>query len=270
MTTLIRQKTVNRVVLINTELISPNRNQPRKIFDVKDLQGLAQSVAVNGVLQPITVRKTDGGYELVAGERRLRAAKLADIKAIPCIVMDLSDRQSAIFALLENLQRTDLNYFEEGVALKNLIVEWGVSQTELGQRLGKAQSTIANKLRLLQYSDDVQEMLVGNNISERQARALLQITDQSKLPEAIEYIAANKFSCLQTERYVAAIEQAREIPKKTFKPVVRDVRIFFNTINNAIKLMNDSGINAIAQKIQCDDYIEYVVKIPLNNSNSPK
>lgn len=263
MTTLIRQRSINKVLLINTNLINPNRNQPRRIFDVKELQGLADSISANGMLQPITVRKVDNGYEVIAGERRLRAAKLAMIESVPCIVMDINEKQSAVFALLENIQRADLNYFEEGVALKSLIVEWGLSQTELGARLGKAQSTIANKIRLLHFDDELQRIFIEKKISERQARALLKITDPEKIAEIVEYISVNKLSCAQTERYIDAIEKARAAPRKTFKPIVRDVRIFFNTINNAIKIMNDSGINAVAQRIQSDDYIEYVVKIPI-------
>lgn len=264
MANLLKQRTINRVILINTDSIYPNINQPRKIFDIKELQDLAISIDANGMLQPITVRRIDKGYEIIAGERRLRAAKLANLRAVPCIVMNVSDKQSALFALLENLQRSNLNYFEESLALKSLIVEWSMSQTELGERLGKAQSTIANKLRLLYFDDETQELFINNGISERQARALLKVSDSTKIPDAVEYISKNKLSCLQTERYIEAIESSRTAPKKVFKPIFRDVKIFLNTINNAVKLMNDSGINAVAQKIECENYIEYVVRIPLD------
>lgn len=267
MPTLIRSRNTNKVLHINIDSIAPNKNQPRRIFDLRELQVLAESIKQNGMLQPITVRHSEIGYELVAGERRLRASKLAGLSVIACIVLDITEKQSAVFALIENLQRADLNYFEEAVALKNLITEMGLSQTELGQRVGKAQSTIANKLRLLTFPLEVQASLVEKGITERQARALLKITDSVKLVEAIEYIAANKLSSQQTERYVDAIEKARTAPKKVFKPIVRDVRIFFNTINNAIKLMNESGINAVAQRVQNEEYIEYVVKIPLTGEH---
>lgn len=270
MPTLIRQRSINKVLLIPIDQISPNRNQPRRIFDIKELQSLADSIKENGLIQPITVRRAPPGYEIVAGERRLRAAKLADYTAIPCIVMDLSEKQSAIYALLENIQREDLNYFEEAHALKSLITECSLSQTELASRLGKAQSTIANKLRLLNYPTDIQTLLIDRGLSERQARTLLRVQDMDKLCEAIEYICEKKLSCAQTEHYVDAIEKdSTPIPtKKQFKPIVRDVRIFFNTIDNAIKIMNSSGINAVAQKIQSADYIEYVVKIPLNTPST--
>lgn len=264
MPTLIKPRNTNKVVQLNIDEIAPNKNQPRRIFDLRELQVLADSIKQNGMLQPITVRRSEYGYELVAGERRLRASKLAGLTSISCIVLDITEKQSAVFALIENLQRSDLNYFEEAVALKNLITEMGLSQTELGQRIGKAQSTIANKLRLLCFPVEIQSLLIEKGITERQARALLKISDKLKLPEAIEYVASNKLSSVQTERYVDAIEKARTAPKKVFKPIVRDVRVFFNTINNAIKLMNESGINAVAQRLQNDEYIEYIVKIPLS------
>lgn len=266
-----RPKTINKVVLIDVDRIKPNRNQPRTMFNQRELEGLSESILANGMLQPITVRKEESSFELIAGERRLRAAKLANLKNIPCIVIETTVRQAAVFALIENLQREDLNYFDEAVALRELIVEWGISQVELGEKLGKAQSTIANKLRLLKYDDCSRQIMLGNNITERQARALLKIEDDTKLFEAIDYISANKLSSAQTEQYIEAILKAKKaLPKRNYKPVVKDVRIFINTINNAIKLMNQSGIQASAQKIDSDDCIEYVVKIPLHGGTITK
>ncbi|WMJ21779.1 ParB/RepB/Spo0J family partition protein [Paludicola sp. MB14-C6] len=258
-------KEINRVVLIDTELIVPNPAQPRSTFSQKDLESLADSIKVNGLLQPITVRRVDSHFELISGERRLRACKIANMRTIPSIIVDMTDKDSAVIALIENLQRTDLNYFEEAIALKNLIVEWGVSQTELGERLGKAQSTIANKLRLLRFDELTQNLILGNQLTERQARALLKLTDDSKIFNAIEYISAHKLSSLQTEKYVDALVNAKPIHTQHSKLVVKDIRLFFNTINNAIKVMNQSGIPASAQKIESGDFIEYVVKIPLVN-----
>lgn len=266
-----KPKTINKVVLIDIDRIKPNRNQPRTNFNQKELEGLSESILENGMLQPISVRKEQSGFELIAGERRLRAAKLAKLKNIPCIIIDTTVRQAAVFALIENLQREDLNYFDEAVALRELIVEWGISQVELGEKLGKAQSTIANKLRLLKYDDCSRQIMLGNNITERQARALLKIEDDSKLFEAINYISVNKLSSAQTERYVEIMLSAKKaLPKRNTRPIVKDVRIFINTINNAIKLMNQSGIQASAQKIDSDDFIEYIVKIPLQNGTISK
>lgn len=261
----IKLKEVNRVVLIDSELITPNAAQPRTVFGIKELESLAESIISNGLLQPLTVRRVDAHFELISGERRLRACKLADIKKVPCIIVETTNQQAAVFALLENLQRCDLNFFEEALAIKGLITEWGISQTDLGKRLGKAQSTIANKIRLLRFDDAVQRFMLTNGINERQARALLKVETESKLYEAIEYISANSLSAAQTEKYVAAIDKCQKPQRKTPKILVKDVRIFLNTINNAIKIMNQSGIHASAQKIDSGDFIEYVVKIPLAN-----
>ena len=150
-------KEANRVISVNVSLIYPNPAQPRRQFDPQELESLANSIRQNGLLQPLTVRNKGRYYELISGERRLRAIKLAGLSTAPCLVMETSERQAAVLALLENIQRADLNYFEEALALKKLMVEWGVSQQELGLRLGKAQSNIANKLRLLKYDEPIQQ-----------------------------------------------------------------------------------------------------------------
>lgn len=260
-----RLKTVNQVVLVDTDLIVPNRSQPRAMFSPKDLEGLAESIKANGLLQPITIRRVDSHFELISGERRLRACKMANIKAIPSIIVDMTDKDSAVLALIENLQRTDLNYFEEAIAIRNLIVEWGVSQTELGARLGKAQSTIANKLRLLRFDEYTQNLILGNQLTERQARALLKLTDEKMIYKAIDYISSHKLSSVQTERYIDSLLEQKVTHMQRSKIVLKDIRLFFNTMNNAIKMMNQSGIPASAQKIEGPSYIEYVVKIPLVN-----
>lgn len=260
-----RLKTVNQVVLVDTDLIVPNRSQPRAMFSPKDLEGLAESIKANGLLQPITIRRVDSHFELISGERRLRACKMANIKAIPSIIVDMTDKDSAVLALIENLQRTDLNYFEEAIAIRNLIVEWGVSQTELGARLGKAQSTIANKLRLLRFDEYTQNLILGNQLTERQARALLKLTDEKMIYKAIDYISSHKLSSVQTERYIDSLLEQKVTHTQRSKIVLKDIRLFFNTMNNAIKMMNQSGIPASAQKIEGPSYIEYVVKIPLVN-----
>ncbi len=267
-TALLKPKSVNKVVLIDVKDIVPNPSQPRTMFNIDELKGLSESIVLNGLLQPLTVRKKEQFYELISGERRLRAVKLAGINSVPCIIVDTTDKQSAVFALLENLQRSDLTFFEEAVALKGLIVEWGLSQAEIGERLGKAQSTIANKIRLLKFNENEQRAMVDAGINEHQARALLKITDEKRLCDAIEYISINKLNVAQTEAYIDSVESTKVKQKKTYTPIVKDVRIFFNTINNAIKIMNQSGINASAIKIESGDYIEYVVKIPRINQVS--
>ncbi|MEG1027846.1 MAG: ParB/RepB/Spo0J family partition protein [Oscillospiraceae bacterium] len=255
------QKVINKVIMIDIDTIAPNENQPRTLFDEQELFCLAQSIKENGILQPLTVREVNNTYQRVSGERRLRAAKLLEMKSVPCIIIDVTDKQSAVLALIENLQRTDLSYFEEAVALKNLMVEWGITQIELGKRLGKSQSGIANKIRLLAFPDDIQKLIFANELNERQARALLKIQDKDKLIEAIGYISTHRLSSVQTENYIDAILKSSQ-GKKKIKFIVKDVRIFFNTVSNAVKIMNEAGINVSTQKIECDDYIQYVIKIP--------
>lgn len=261
----VRGQTINKVVLLDVDLILPNPAQPRINFDTTEIESLAISIAENGLLQPLTVRRKNDYFELISGERRLRALKYANINLAPCIIVEVSDKQSAVFALLENLQREDLNYFEEAVAIKNLIVEWGVSQQELGSRLGKTQPTIANKLRLLRYEKSVQELFLKNNINERQARALLKIPNENMLVTTVRHIKEKKLNVAQTEKYVESLlhNKSLEAKKNRMHPIVKDVRIFFNTINNAISLMKKSGIEAVSEKHESDDFIEYTVKIPI-------
>ncbi|MFZ2537432.1 MAG: ParB/RepB/Spo0J family partition protein [Oscillospiraceae bacterium] len=267
MSTALKGQIINKVVLLDVNLITPNPSQPRIVFNQADIESLSNSILANGLLQPLTVRRYSDHFELVSGERRLRALKYANIQLAPCIIVDTSDKQSAVFALLENLQREDLNYFEESSAIKNLIVEWGVSQQEVGTRLGKAQPTIANKLRLLKYDKETQKLLLENNINERQARALLKITDIKLLKVAIEYIVNKQLNVAQTEKYIESIINIDTVEKKKFHPIVKDIRIFLNTINHAIGLMKQSGINAVSEKNENDEYIEYIVRIPIIHTN---
>lgn len=259
-----KERTVNKVVLLDVNLIYPNPSQPRVVFQEEELRQLSESIAENGLLQPLTVRNMGRYYELIAGERRLRALRLAKINQAPCIVIEASERQSAVFALLENIQRSDLNYFEEAVALKNLMVEWGLSQQELGSRFGMAQSTIANKLRLLKFDETIQSAILKAGLNERQARALLRLEDPKSISAAVEAVSSKKLNVAQTERYVDSLLQGKH-PIRLTHPIVKDVRLFFNTINRAISVMKESGIPASAQKIEKEDCIEYIVKIPMTN-----
>lgn len=263
MSTQLKVQTINKVVLLDVNQITPNPSQPRFVFNQTEIESLSASILANGLLQPLTVRRCDDHFELISGERRLRALKHGKVSLAPCIIVDTTDKQSAVFALLENLQREDLNYFEEAYALKNLIVEWGVSQQELGDRLGKAQPTIANKLRLLRYDTQTQQLLLESNINERQARALLKVPSQEILKPIIEYITKNELNVAQTEKYIETFTNSQVIEHRKYHPIVKDIRIFFNTINHAISLMKQSGINAVSEKNEGDDYIEYIVRIPI-------
>lgn len=254
---------VNKVVLLDVELILPNPSQPRIDFNRQDISYLAESILENGLLQPITVRRNHDYYEIVSGERRLRAVKSLNHTHINAIIIETTSEESAIFSLLENLQRSDLNCFEEAVAIKRLIEEWGLSQQEVGKRLGKAQSTIANKLRLLRFDDKTKVTFLENNMVERQIRAFLRIEDETIRQGAIDYAINKQMNIEQTERHITNLLENKKVSKRNIRPIVKDVRIFINTINKAINIMNESGINAISEKKELDDHIEYIVKIPI-------
>lgn len=258
------QKEENKLAEIPIINIRPNKSQPRKVFAEQDLSSLAQSIANNGILQPLTVRRiSQSDYELIAGERRLRAAIMAGFKRVPCIVMRCSDRQSAVYALLENLQRSDLNMFEEARAIKRLIIDCNLTQEAVANQLGKKQSTIANKLRLLRLDDDEQEIILKNGLTERHARVLIKLEGENRRT-AIDKIISSSLNVSQTEALVENILMSEYSEKHHMnkKFIIKDVRIFINTLTKAFDTMKSSGIDAVSKKTEDDDYIEYSVKIP--------
>lgn len=257
-------RSAGQVLLIPYERIYPNPHQPRRIFSQEELVNLAISIRINGLLQPITVRETDKGYEVVAGERRLRASKIAGIQVIPCIVIDANDMKSAVYALIENLQRQDLNYFEEAVAIEKLISQYGISQEEAAKMLGKAPSTVSNKLRLLYLPKKAQKMLLENGLSERHARALLKLEEEDVVP-ILQKIIDGKMNVAQSERYIERFETEKNAPKRTTKRMFSDVRIFIKTINNAVETMKSAGITADFQKDEDEEAYVYTVRIPKKN-----
>lgn len=250
------------ILLIPQDEIAANPDQPRKSFDKSELEGLAQSIRLNGIIQPISVRRIDNGlYEVIAGERRLRAARMAGLEKIPCIIINASDEKAALYALIENLQRRDLGFFEEAAAIETLMREHGLSQEETSKRLGKAQSTLSNKLRLLKLPEDVRKTITDAGLTERHARALLKIEDGEKLRAAVQVIIKKNLNVAQSERLIGEIingGKRRPAVVKLFK----DVRIFVNTLNHAVDTMREAGIQADSQKKETDDYIEYLVRIP--------
>ena len=259
-----REKTVNKVLSIHIDQILPNPYQPRKIFDEEELSGLSESIRCNGILQPLSVRRTTcGNYEIIAGERRFRACKQAGLEYVPCIVMDVDEQKSAILAILENIQRHDLSFFEQAEGIMRLIEEWGVTQEEAALRLGKAQSTIANKLRLLKIPPFLRHKILENGLTERHARALLKFDDPRKMGDVLDCIVARKLNVMETDKLVAEMLQ----PKKELKRanrifIVKDVKIFLNTVEKAIAVMKQSGIAAQSQRMDAEDYIEYTIRIP--------
>ena len=263
-----KQRGKGNVIQIAVESIMPNPRQPRHIFDHDLLVSLSESIRHNGILQPLTVRERENGdYELVAGERRLRAAIMAGYKKVPCIIVTLDDRQSAIMSMIENLQREDLNFFDEAAGISQLIDQCGFTQEQVAQKLGKGQSTIANKLRLLRIESSQRAKIVALGLTERHARALLRLSD-SQREEALKEIERRNLNVDETDKLVeemmfprAAIEGRKNLT------VIKDVRIFFNTINNAVDLMKRSGIEAVAERQEYEEYFEYKVKIPKAQKN---
>ncbi len=264
-----KEKVVNKVLSLPVDRIVPNPAQPRQNFAEEELQELADSIRENGLLQPVTVRRApDGGYELISGERRLRAARMAGLAEIPAILVDSSGRQSAVYAILENIQRRDLDIFEEAGALQLLIREWGVTQEEAARKLGKAQSTIANKLRLLALSEEERRLILDNGMSERHARALLAVSDPDVRLEILRHAAAAHFNVAQLEQYIrrnSVPNAEKKAPSGRRVLIVKDVRIFLNTINKAIDTMKNAGIPAVAERHEEAGCIEYRVRIPLHD-----
>lgn len=254
---------------IPIDKIRPNPYQPRRVFEKEQLDELANSIKEYGVMQPITIRYINGtSYELVTGERRLRASKIAELETIPAIVVEITDKDSAVIALIENLQRQNLNFLEEGEGYQNLMVDYGITQEDLAKRLGKSQSTIANKLRILRLSPKIKKMILENDLSERHARALLKIPDEKLQLEAIEKIIKQELNVKATEQLVDEVMQKildNNLPKEQqkVKRFISDIRLFTNTIKQAIEVMNKSGVDAMYLMEQREHVYEIKINIPM-------
>lgn len=264
-----RKEEVKNISYINIEGIRPNPYQPRKQFNKAAMDELCDSIKQYGVIQPINVRRISANsFELVAGERRLRAATMAGLKEIPAIVINVDDNDSAVMALIENLQREDLSYMEEAEGYNNLINDHNFTQEELAQKIGKSQSTIANKIRLLKLPPLVKKILADNNLTERHARALLKLHDEQLQLRVLKHVCEKGLNVKRTEDLVErAIEKfTKEVkekgPERKFTRTIKDIRIFVNTIRQAIDLMKKSGVNAKAAQIDRGEYIEFIVRIP--------
>ena len=254
----------HRVLYLPTDALHPNPHQPRRDFDEGALRELSESIRRYGILQPLTVRSTAEGYELIAGERRLRAAKMAGLREVPCLLARSSEEESALLALIENLQRRDLHYLEEAAAIAQLIAAYGLSQEQAAEKLGKSQSAIANKLRLLRLSPACTRLLRENGLSERHARALLRLTDEEDRVKALGTIAARGYNVAQSESY---IEQFLKVKQKTPPPrlptyIIKDVRIFLNTIRRSVDVMQRAGVKADVQREDTEDGILLTIRIP--------
>lgn len=233
--------------------------------------GLADSIRKNGIIQPLCVRRReDGSYELIAGDRRLRAAKFAGLKEVPCIVQVADDRKAAFLSLIENLQRRDLNLFEEAEGIRALMNEWGLSQYETAVRLGKSQSTIANKLRLLRLNNDQKARIIGAGLTEGHARLLLRLPEDKERDDALNEIISKQLSVRESEELIEHLMSPPEPVQPPFaqkqptirEHVIRDFRIYVNTLTKAVDTIRRSGLDARADKVENDSYIRYTVIIP--------
>ena len=255
----------DKVFYLPVAQIVANRAQPRKHFEEGALLELADSIKRYGILQPLTVRrKTGGGFELVAGERRLRAARMAGLREVPCLVSSVSEEDSSILALIENIQRRDLNYMEEAVAMQKLIEAYGFSQEKVAEKLGKSQSAVANKLRLLKLPADCAELLLSKGLTERHARALLRIEGDEERMEALRTIIAKGYNVAQTEAYIETVLQKKETKAKGRKPnfIIKDVRLFLNAINHSMDVMRRSGVDATCGREETEESITLTISIP--------
>lgn len=252
------------VLLIPVDKIRTNPNQPRKYFDPDELSSLGESIRRNGILQPLSVRAEDenGKYELIAGERRLRAAAESGFDRVPCIVINADSTQAAVYSVIENLQRRDLNFFEEALAIESLGERYGLDRAQLSERLGKAPSTLSNKLRLLRLPEDIREKMISADLTERHARALLRIEDLNKLHAATDTVIKRSLNVAQTEKLVNAILDDETAHKPRVIKLFKDVRIFVNTINHAVDTMREAGIRAESLRTETQDSIEFTVRIP--------
>lgn len=259
-----------QILQISVNDIKPNPYQPRKTFALERIQELSESIREVGIIQPLVVRKMGNNYELVAGERRLRASIAAGLATVPVVVKQYTDQEVAQATLIENIQREDLNVLEEAKAYDQLLIDFRFTQEELAKRMGLSQSTIANKRRLLKLPEEVQDMLLAGNLNERQARALLKLGSHDAQTLVARQVIEEDLTVKQVEdaveRYVNGESVEDAMAAASTKPIrkflVRDVRIFVNSVRHAITLMKQSGVKAQVEENDSDEFYEVVVRIP--------
>ncbi len=254
------------VLYLRPEDIVPNPVQPRRHFEEEALAELSESIRSYGVLNPLSVRLRAGRYELVAGERRLRAARMAGLREVPCLLLDVNTEDAGLIALVENLQRRDLDFIEEAEGLQQLIRRFGLSQEEAARRIGKSQSAVANKLRLLRLPPDVLESLRENGLSERHGRALLRLPEPEAQRMALAVILERGMTVAAADAYIDALLSAPEEQPEPDKPrrtlVLKDVRIFLNTLSRSIDLMKQGGVDAMLRREETEEGLILTISIP--------
>ncbi len=252
---------------IDPALIRPNPHQPRRHFGEEELSALAESITRYGIIQPLTIREVrEGGsryFELVAGERRLRAAVLVGESRVPCRMLRVDDAASAELAVVENLQREDLNMFEEAHALSELLTRYGMTQDCLASRLSVSQSYVANKLRLLKFDPSHQRTILDTGLTERHARAILRLPEELR-ESAIAHIAKEGLNVADTERYIDALlikTKAPPLHKRTVRGAIKDLRLFYNSLDHALGIMRQSGMDTRCEKRESPDGVELIIHI---------
>ena len=246
-----------RVIFLPARAIRPNPAQPRKIFREEALTELAESIRQHGILQPLSVRRVGTGYELIAGERRLRAGVLAGLTEIPCILMSMDEKESGLAAMIENLQRQDLDFVEEAAGISSLMETWKMSQEQAARMLGKSQSAVANKLRLLRHSPQVLDALRAAGLTERHARALLKLPEETEKLRAISVIARQGLSVARTESYIEHLLAGTTAGESSV-----DLRSFLNNLNSTLQKIQRSGIPAVTERRETDRQIVLTITIP--------
>jgi len=260
----ITDQSTKRVQMIEINRISPNLRQPRKSFNTRELFSLADSIHRYGILQPLSVRKrADENYELVSGERRLRAADLLKMDTVPCIIVNADERTSAAMAIVENIQRSDLNIFEEAEAISTLKELYNMTQEEIASSLSVSQSYVANKLRILRLNEDQRKLILENSLTERHCRSLIRISDEKRQNEALDHIIRHSLNVAGTESYIDKLLSDKPRHAVTTKPKqLKDIRIFYNYIDKAIKTVRNFGINVSSEFNEKDDRTEINIIVP--------
>ncbi|MBR5923205.1 MAG: ParB/RepB/Spo0J family partition protein [Clostridia bacterium] len=257
-----------KILLLRPDEISPSLDQPRKNFDEYELRSLCDSIRANGIIEPLTVRREGKNrYILICGERRLRAAKMAGLRRVPCVVHNTDEKSAAVMSLTENIQRSDLDFFEEATAIDKLLGIYKISKTDMAAQLGMAQSTLSNKLRLLRIEPEDREKIIAANLSERHVRALLRL-EKEDVPFVLDAVISGRMSVSQTEELVKSIVNPPPAKFTKAAPVrksaIGNIKLFSNSLSKLLSTMQNSGVNAYSSRVETEDYIEFEVKIEKN------
>ena len=265
---LTQTETTDEIINLKTAQITPNRQQPRTVFNDEKISELAESIKEHGVIQPIVVRKIENGYELIAGERRFRATKSLDLDTIPAIVRNYDDVTSASVAIIENIQREDLTSIEEALAYKQLMKLHNITQAELASQIGRSQSTVANKVRLLNLTQEVQDAILERKISERHARTLLSVKDEKLQVKFLNYVIDKNLNVIQTEKHIEdqLMPKEKKAKVKTIAKIPRNFKLAMNTFNQAAQMVEKTGVNVQTQTEETDE--AYIITISLKNGET--